>query len=138
MKIFNPENSEEKLAKYIFNLITLAILYFIGYWLGRKYDPDYSPYIYAYMLPSLVAGLVFCKRFSDNAWIILHPHSVGRVKVYHYYEDYDPGFGIVGLLFKYAFYAFIGIFIFPIYSLWAFISIIWLGISIYRNKAYSI
>lgn len=90
------------------------------------------------MLPSVVAGLVFCKRLSDRMWMMIHPYSVGRVTVYHYHGDYDPSLGIIGLLFKHAFYMFVGFIIFPVYSLWAVVSIIWLGISIFRNKAYSI
>ena len=134
MKTFDLAESRKKRNNHIVNIIILAILYFVGYWLGKHYDQGHSPYMAAYALPSLVSGLVFCKRFSDKVSAYLHPHTRSRVTVNHYGSDYDPLAGIVGTLLKYAFYMLVGFLIFPVYSLWAVIAAVWLTISIFRNR----
>ena len=134
MKTFNLAESRKKRNNHIVNIIILTILYFVGYWLGKHYDQGHSPYMAAYALPSLVAGLVFCKRFSDKVSAYLHPHTRSRVTVNHYGSDYDPTIGIVGTLFKYAFYMLVGFLIFPVYSFWAVLAVVWLTFSNYHNR----
>ena len=134
MKTFDLAESRKKRNNHIVNIAVLTILYFVGYWLGKHYDQGHSPNMAAYALPSLVSGLVFCKRFSDKVAAYLHPHTRSRVTVNHYGSDYDPLAGIVGTLLKYAFYMFVGFLIFPVYSLWAVIAVVWLTISILRNR----
>lgn len=137
MKVFDSTTSIGKMFKHIFNLIVLAALFAGGYKFGVSHDTNDSPYMYAYALPSLVAGLVFCKRFSDNVWMYLHPNSVGRVNVYHYNNNDDPAAGILGIILKYVFYMFVGFVIFPLYCVWAVISILWLAVSAYRHRSYA-
>ena len=134
MKTFDLAENRKKRNNHIMNIIVLAILYFVGYWLGKHYDQGHSPNMAAYALPSLVSGLVFCKRFSDKVSAYLHPHTRSRVTVNHYGSDYDPLAGIVGTLLKYAFYMLVGFLIFPVYSLWAVIAVVCLTFSIYRNR----
>ena len=136
MKTFNVALSREKRNKHIVNIIILAMLYLVGFYVGKKYDYGHSPYWMAYAFPSLVSGLVFCKRFSDKVWMKLHPHSIGRVNVsHHYYGDsYDPGAGVLGIILKYLFYMIVGFVIFPAYSLWAIVAVVWLTVSIYLNR----
>ena len=114
MKTFNLAVSRKKRNNHIVNIVILTALYFMGFWLGKHYVERYSPYTVAYTIPSLVVGLVVCKRFSDKVRAYLHPHTKSRVTVYNYGNDYDPSMGVVGILFKYAFYTFIGFFIFPV------------------------
>lgn len=134
MKTFNLVVSRKKRNNHIVNIVILTALYFMGLWLGKHYVERYSPYTVAYAIPSLVVGLVVCKRFSDKVRAYLHPHTKSRVTVYNYGNDYDPSMGVVGILFKYAFYTLIGFFIFPVYYIWAVATVVWLTFSIYRNQ----
>lgn len=136
MKAFDMANNSKKLTTHLLNLAVLGILFIIGYWLGKKYQPNYSPYMFAYMLSIVVAGLVFCNRFSDKMNTFLHPYSKCRKKVYYYGNDYDPSCGILALVIKYVFYMFVGFIIFPLYSVWALAAIIWTAVSMYRHKYY--
>lgn len=129
MKTYDLTESLEKRKNHIVNILILALLYLVGYWIGKKYYPHQLPYMTAYALPSLVTGLVFCKRFSDLVWMKLHPKSVGRVNVYYY-----DTFPILGIIFKYFFYMIVGFVIFPVYTLRAVISVVWLTFSINHLK----
>ena len=136
MKTIDLATSREKRKKHVLNIAVLTILWYVGLLLGRKYDQGNSPYMMAYALPSLVAGIVFCKRFSDIVWMKIHPHSIGRVNVYHYGANYEPAISILGIVLKYMFYMVVGFVIFPVYSIWAVITVVRLSFSIYRNKRY--
>ena len=136
MKTFDLATSRKKRKNHVVNIIVLGILYSVGYWLGKRYETGHSPYMIAYAVPSLVSGLVFCKRFPDKVWMKLHPGSIGRVNVYHYHysDGWDPALAIVATFLKYVFYMFVGFIIFPAYSCWAVIAILWLTVSIYRHR----
>lgn len=133
-KCSNVAVSRKKRNNHIVNIVILTALYFIGFWLGKHYAQRYSPYTVAYTIPSLVVGLVVCKRFSDKVRAYLHPHTKSRVTVNNYGSDYDPSMGVVGILFKYALYTLIGFFIFPVYYIWAVTTVVWLTFSIYCNQ----
>ena len=81
MKTFNLVVSRKKRNNHIVNIVILTALYFMGFWLGKHYFQRYSPYTVAYAIPSLVVGLVVCKRFSDKVRAYLHPHTKSRVTV---------------------------------------------------------
>ena len=133
MKTFNLAESRKKRNKHIMNIAILTVLYYIGHWIGVRYDQGHSPYMIAYAIPSLAAGLVFCKRFSDKTSAYLHPYTKSRVTVNYYGSDYDPAVGIVGTLLRNVFYILVGFLIFPAYFIWAVLAVVWLTISIYRN-----
>lgn len=134
MKTFNMAVSRKKRKNHIVNIVFLTALYFVGYWLGKRYDQGHSPYMMAYAIPSLMSGLVFCKRFSDKVSAYLHPYTKSRKTVHYYGDDYDPAIGFVGVILKYVLYTIIGFFIFPVYSIWAVIAVLWLSFSIHSNR----
>ena len=135
MKNFDLAKNSKKRNSHIVNITILTILYLVGYWLGKRFEQGHSPHMAAYAIPSLVSGLVFCKRFSDKVWMKLHPGSIGRVNVYHHYDDgHDPSAGIFGIILRYMCYMLVGFIIFPAYYIWAIIAVIWLTVSIFRYR----
>ena len=129
MTDFDIEYRLEKIINHSLHLVILVILFMIGYWLGKKYEPNYSPYMFGYMLSSFVAGLVFCNWLSDEI-------SDGK-RVYYVY-DKDLSCEILALMIKFIFYVFVGFIVIHIYSLWAIISIGWSTLTIFICRYFSI